>query len=228
MKRRLGITVLFTMIFSLFLIEASAQYSTSAQNSVIVGSTFNYKVDNNGGALNYTWSVIRNTGTGTLPSVADPNNNLTAITWNSPGTYTVSLETEMQTGGCIVTKTFDVTVVANNSTLVFDETSITDCASSGAKTTLSLGLKLDLGVAPWTVKYKIDDVVQTDASLANDETLTISHEFTNVPGGTPQIINIEITDALDAYGVRPSGVTFPIIKALTLNELPNTSEIQHD
>ena len=224
MKTKLKLLMILVGIF--FLTNVNAQtWTNNAQNAVIVGSTFNYKVDNNGGALNYTWSV---TGSGTLPTIATPDASQTAITWGAAGTFTVQLEAVMQDGSCSIIKTFPVTVVANNSTLVFDEASISDCASTGTNTSLSLGVTLDSGVAPWTVKYSINAVAQADASLANGEKLTIPHEFTNNPGGSPQLVEIVITDAFDAYGVKPDGVSFPVTKTLTLNELPNTSEIQHD
>lgn len=235
MKREFGISILLTMMFTLFVSVASAQFNSDPQNSVIVGSTFNYKVDNNGNALDYTWSVVRNTGSGTMPTIATPNGIQTEITWESAGTYTVNLETEMQSGGCIIVKSFPVTVIDNNSILTFREDNIVGCANDVSGSTIfDLGLTATAGSQPWTIKYTVDGGSELTGTVNNGEELKIDHTFTNSAGDAPTIVAVEITSITDKYGVSvkkyadDSSVTFPITKNLVINQLPNTSEIQHD
>jgi len=238
MKRRLGITVLFTMISSLFVTMANAQYNSNPQsgagNEVNVGASYKYMVTSVGGN-SYAWTVTRTAGdpSGTAPGLSNENTNEVTVLWNSPGSYTV--EVTESTATCSTVKSFNVDVVGNTSVINFVATT-ENCADDmpAVNTNFTSNVTFTGGTAPWTIVYDVDGgaaqtVVLTDAGGTS---ITFDKVFTNNPGGANQVQVITIKDAYDKYKMKPSNrldiTTNNITVTYTMNEVPNTSDIQHD
>lgn len=235
MKRRLGITVLFTMILTCWIsfVEAQSSAPQTGTSAVLVGSKYNYQVADHGGTTVYLWSV---SGPSSASNIANPAGSSTDITWLAQGTYTITLRETMNDGACFIEKTFTVEVKENNTELAFDEVNIAGCANEdGTPTTFDIGLTMTGGAEPWTVKYKVGTGAEQTATVNNGEKLPISNEFTNTPGAASTSVDVVINSITDKYGMPvkkykadASVITFPFTKTLTIHQLPATTGIQHN
>lgn len=236
MKRRLGITVLLTMILSIAMITVKAQTSTPQQGgtAVFVGSSYNYMVGLHGGN-SYAWTVTQTVGTSAAPTLTNEATRVVTILWNSPGTYRIDVEeTTAAPASCSTTKSFIVEVIDNNSTITFASVDPT-CATTDPTTTVSQTLTLTGGSAPWFLDYTITDVLGTTNTITGENVGTskdFSNIFNNTLGGVPQVYTVTITNAYDNYGMKPSSHDFvvdgDIVRSFVVNQNPATSAIQHD
>ncbi|RKD99963.1 hypothetical protein [Marinifilum flexuosum] len=235
MKKRLVKNLLFTLLSVMAINVASAQTwtndsQTSAGNEVYVGSEYKYRVPVVG-TNTYVWSI---SGGGTLADNGSSGGfDQATVTWTTEGTFTVTV-VETTPDLCSTTNTFEVKVIANNSTITFASVDPT-CATTDPKTTLSQTLSFTGGKAPWFVDYTITetDGTETDYTNVNVGTSNLfSKEFTNTPGGAAQVYKVTITGARDSYGVKPSNHDFgtdgDITVTLVVNQNPATTTIQHD
>ena len=227
---------MFLLIGIMFSNEGFAQWGTGVQsgagNEVMVGSTYDYRVTAVGGN-SYVWNIVRLTGTGSAPVLSNASTNQVSVEWTSAGTYRVEVVETVTATGCNTTKVFNVDVIGNTSAIVY--ANVTNCANDipALTTDFTSNVTFTGGTAPWTITYNVGggDVTETLTDVGGTSK-TFLHTFTNKPGDVPQLYTITIKDAHDAYGMKPGNATDittnNIDVAYTMNEVPNTTKIEHN
>ncbi|MGZ4058181.1 MAG: beta strand repeat-containing protein, partial [Bacteroidia bacterium] len=117
---------------------------TQSPNQCLTGNTFNFtNTGTSSAGTTYSWTF---TGPGTPPA-SSTSNNLTGITFTSPGTYTV---THVVTLGSCTSTTTSTVIIYPSPTAVFTSTSNSTCGNSNGTVTIGA---VTSGTAPFLYNF---------------------------------------------------------------------------
>ncbi|HEY9122752.1 MAG TPA: hypothetical protein VIO15_00325 [Bacteroidales bacterium] len=215
----------------LFMATMLVGHAYGQDQTVVVGSSYNYSTTQNAstGSSTFNWNITGGSnGTNFSYSTADHDNSI-AVSWLQSGTYTVSVQ-EVSQEGCAsgnITN-YTVAVVPNNAHIAFASASSNDCSgSAGANLTLNLAFSGNI-VYPVVVTYTLtvgatttshsrtinsgtsislgseDDILVNTTTLDVPKTITITNATSH---GAAMIIDAQNTYI---YTVWATPVTEPI------------------